>query len=140
MRWLVNPVVRTLARSPAAGMTGAVMVLEFTGRRSRRRLAVPVIERRYAGAMYALTDASWAHNFTGGAPVTVTSRGRRWAGHGVLVEERAETAAVVRSAIETSGARGVGLHLPPAWVPTDDELCALRMAVRITPTRVAPAP
>ncbi|GAA3158464.1 hypothetical protein GCM10010531_07350 [Blastococcus jejuensis] len=133
MRWVVNPVVRSLARSPAAGVTGAVLLLEFTGRRSGRQLSVPVLARPHAGALYALTDASWALNFTGGASVTVTARGRRWAARGELVEDPAETAAVVRTAISTTGAKKVGLRMPPGWVATDDELCALRRAVRISP-------
>jgi hypothetical protein len=139
MRWLVNPVVRTLARSPAARVTGGVHLLEFRGRRSGRQLSVPVLGRPHAGALYALTDAAWALNFTGGAPVTVTSRGRRWAARGELVEDPAETAAVVRTAISTTGAKNVGLRMPAGYVATDEDLCALRRAVRISPAGPAPS-
>jgi hypothetical protein len=135
MRWLVNPVVRSIARSPAGRWTGDLLVLEFTGRRSGRRLSVPVVGRRHGEALYALTDAPWALNFSGGAAVRVASRGHHWAGTGVLVSDQAEAAAVVRTAIATSGARHVGLHLPPDRAVTDAELCALRRAVRLEETR-----
>jgi hypothetical protein len=131
MRWLVNPVVRAIARSSAGGLVGAVLVLEFTGRRSGRRLCVPVVGHPHDGGLYALTDAAWALNFTGGAPVTVTSRGRRRRGRGDLVQDPAEVAAVLRTTIETSGARSIGLRLPPGWAGTDEELAGLRRAVRI---------
>jgi hypothetical protein len=135
MRRLVNPVVRTIARSPAGRWTGDLLLLEFTGRRSGRALAVPVLGRHHGGALYALTDAGWALNFAGGAPVQVTSRGRRRSGTGVLVTDRTEAAAVLRTAIATSGAGHVGLRLPPGWSGTDAELCALRRAVRLDTRR-----
>jgi hypothetical protein len=138
MRRVVNPVVRAVARSPAARLTGPVLVLEFTGRRSGRPLSVPVLGRPHGDLVYALTDAAWALNFTGGAPVTVTSRGRRIARHGVLVEDPAEVAAVLRAAIARSGPRSVGLRLPPGWVGTDEELAALRRAVRLSFTEPGP--
>jgi hypothetical protein len=133
MRRLVNPVVRTLARSPAARWTGDLLVLEFTGRRTGRALSVPVLGRRHGDALYALTDAPWALNFSGGAPVRISSRGSTRTATGVLVTDQAEAAAVLRTAIATSGARHVGLRLPPEWTGTDAELCALRRAVRLEP-------
>lgn len=139
MRWVVNPVMRAIARSPAGRWTGELIVLEFTGRRTGRRLRVPVLGRPYDRALYALTDAGWALNFTGGTPVTVTSRGRRWTGTGLLVIDPAETAGALRTAIATSGARKVGLSLPPGWVGSDAELCALRRAVRISGPEPDPA-
>src|SRR5688500_9829353 len=96
MRWVVNPVVRAIARSPAGRWTGELLVLEFTGRRTGRRRTVPVLGRRHDGVLYALTDATWALNFTGGAPVTITSRGRSRRGTGLLVTDPAETAGAVR--------------------------------------------
>jgi hypothetical protein len=67
----------------------------------------------------------------------VVSRGRRRAATGLLVTDQAEAAAVLRTAIATSGARHVGLHLPSDWTGTDAELCTLRRAVRLEET--APA-
>jgi hypothetical protein len=139
MRRLVNPVVRTIARSPAGRWTGELLLLEYTGRRTGRKLAVPVLGRRHGDALYALTDATWALNFSGGAPVRVTSRGRRWTATGVLVTDQAEAAAVLRTAIATSGARNVGLRVPPDWTGTDGELCSLRRAVRLDTDPASPS-
>jgi hypothetical protein len=102
-------------------------------------LSVPVVGRRHGGALYALTDATWALNFTGGAPVVVTSRGRRRECTGLLVTDPAETAAALRTAITTSGARNVGLSLPVGWEGTDAELSALRRAVRFSAPGSDPA-
>jgi hypothetical protein len=131
MRWLVNPLVRSIAHSAAGRWTGDLLVLQFTGRRSGRRLSVPVLGRRSGGALYALTDAPWALNFSGGAPVRITSRGQRWTALGVLLTDQAEAADVLRTVIATSGAGHVGLSLPPGWAGTDAELCALRRAIRL---------
>ena len=39
---------------------------------------------------------------------------------------------VVREALATDGARGLGLVLPPDRAATDDELCALRRVVLLS--------
>jgi hypothetical protein len=132
MRWLVNPVVRTVLRSPAGRWTGALLLLEFDGRRTGRRLRVPVVGHPHEGALYALTDAPWAANFRGGAPVRVSRRGRRWSARGELVADPRETAAVLRATIAATGARSIGLRLPAGATPSDEDLCALRRAVRLS--------
>jgi hypothetical protein len=129
MRLVVNPVVRTVLRSPAGRWCGPVLLLEVTGRRSGRRRRIPVVGHVSSGSVYALTDASWARNFTGGAPVVVTRRGRRTAVRGVLVDDPVAAAAVVRDVVATDGARALGLALPADRSPTDAELCGLRRVV-----------
>jgi hypothetical protein len=132
MRYLVNPVVRTLAGSPAGRWSGSLLVLEMTGRRTGRRRRVPVVGHVCAERLYAITDGAWAANFGGGAPVTVVRRGRRLAGRGELLTDPAATAAVVRTVLATDGPRGLGLVLPPDRTATDDELCALRRVVLLS--------
>jgi hypothetical protein len=135
MRRVVNPVVRTVLRSPASRWTRGLLLLEFTGRRTGRRLSVPAVGHPHDGSVYVMTDAPWAANFRGGAPVVVRGRGRRSTGRGVLVEDRAETAAVMRAVLAGSGARSLGLRVTPGQDPTDDELCEVRRSVRIDPLR-----
>ena len=132
MRWIVNPVIRTVLRSPAARWAGGLVLLEFTGRRTGRQLRVPVVGHPVGGVLHISTDAPWAANFRAGRAVQITARGRREAGHGVLIEDPGETAAVLRAVLETSSARAMGLVLPPDRSPTDAELCALRRIVRVT--------
>ena len=135
MRRVVNPVVRGLLRSPASRWTGTLLLLEFTGRRTGRRLSVPALGHPVDGAVYVMTDAPWAANFRGGAPVVVHGRGRRTTRRGVLVEDRAESAAAIRATLAGSGARSLGLRMTPGTDPSDDELCAVRRSVRLDPPR-----
>jgi|tagenome__1003787_1003787.scaffolds.fasta_scaffold20444538_2 hypothetical protein len=132
MRCVVNPVVRTVVGSPAGRWCGPLLLLELTGRRTGRRLRVPVVGHVCTGRLYAITDGAWAANLAGGAPLTVVRRGRRLAGRGELLSDPAATAAVVREAVATDGARGLGLVLPPDRAPTDDELSALRRVVLLS--------
>jgi deazaflavin-dependent oxidoreductase (nitroreductase family) len=80
---LVNPVVRGLLRSPAHRMlSGSVLLLAYTGRRSGVRRELPamyaVLGGRYLVAAGQPETKTWWRNFAGGArPVTVTVAGRR---------------------------------------------------------------
>lgn len=131
MRWLVNPLVRALVGSRAGRWTGPLLVLEMTGRRTGRSLRVPVLAHPHDGVLYVLTDAGWAANFRGGAPVTVVRHGRRVPGRGLLVEDPQEAAAALRAALAATGPRALGLVPAAGDPPSDDELNALRRAVSI---------
>lgn len=138
MRWVVNPVVRSVLRSPAGRWTGGLVLLEFTGRRTGRRLRIPVVSHPLGGVLHVSTDAPWAVNFRDGAPVHVTASGRRRPGHGVLLEDPHETATALRAVLATAPARTLGLILPVGRDVTDAELCALRRVVRITMAEEGP--
>lgn len=138
MRHVVNPLVRTVLRSPAGRWCGPLLVLEMTGRRTGRRRRVPVVGHVCAGRLYAITDAGWANNFAGSAPVVVVRRGRRLRGSGHLLTDAAATAAVLREAVATDGARGLGLVLPSDRATTDEELCALRRVVLLNGPGLGP--
>jgi hypothetical protein len=80
---LLNPVVRTLLRSPGHRvLSGSVLLLAYTGRRSGVRRELPVM---YAGlgdrfvVIVGQPDTkTWWRNFTDDVrPVTVTVAGRR---------------------------------------------------------------
>jgi hypothetical protein len=80
---LVNPVVRGLLRSPAHRvLSGSMLLLAYTGRRSGVRRELPVmyaeLSGRYVVAVGQPGTKTWWRNFTGGVrPVTVTVAGRR---------------------------------------------------------------
>jgi hypothetical protein len=135
---MVNPVVRTILSSPAGRWLAGLVLLELTGRRTGRRLRIPVAAHPVDGVLHISTDGPWAANFSGGAPVQVTAQGRRWRGRGLLLEDDHETAEILRTILATSSARALGLDLPDREL-TDDELCALRRIVRITPVTTGPA-
>src|SRR3954453_16879706 len=82
----VNPFVRGLLRSPTIGRRlPALALLDFSGRRSGRLFTVPVALHRIDDVPMAFTARSWRLNFTGGAPVTLTHRGRVLHGEGTLL-------------------------------------------------------
>ncbi len=67
------------------GRIDQIMLLEFTGRRSGRRIRVPVALHLTDGVPMAFTHRPWRLNFAGGAPVTITHRGQSGHGRGVLL-------------------------------------------------------
>jgi hypothetical protein len=79
---LLNPLVRrVLSSRHLGGRIDQIMLLEFTGRRSGRRIRVPVALHLIDGVPMAFTHRPWRLNFAGGAPVTITHRGQ--SRHGV---------------------------------------------------------
>jgi hypothetical protein len=129
MRWGVNPVVRLLLHSPAHHWMGPVVLLELRGRRTGRRLRVPVVGHAHEGELYAITDGRWAANFRGGTALTVVRQGRRRPFAGLLLEEPAVAAGVIRAVVERSGEKALRLTLPPDV--SDADLLRLRRVVRL---------
>jgi hypothetical protein len=131
---LVNPIARFLLRSPLGGpLRRRYMLLEFTGRRSGRRYAVPVTVHRAGGPpagepyeLYVLTGAAWRHNFRGGADVAVTLDGRTTPMRGELVDDPETVAPVYARRIAEYGRRvaqieiAIKINVPRA--PTVEEL------------------
>jgi deazaflavin-dependent oxidoreductase (nitroreductase family) len=80
---VVNPVVRLLLRSPAHRvLSGSVLLLGYTGRRSGAHRELPVmyagLDDRFVLVAGQPDTKTWWRNFTGeDAPVTVTVAGRR---------------------------------------------------------------
>jgi len=69
---LVSPLMRRLLRSPLASrLPPALTLLEFAGRRSGRRFAVPVGVHEVQDGSVVFTEAGWRRNFAGGPEVTV---------------------------------------------------------------------
>ncbi|MFG1621584.1 hypothetical protein [Kribbella sp. NPDC049227] len=123
----MNVVMRPLLSSPLGSRINGVMLLEFTGRRSGRRIRVPANFHLVDGVPTAFTDAPWRHNFTDGAPVTVTYRGRKYKTHGTLVRMTPEQMGeAVRKSLDTGGsAQRMGIKTAPGHQPTAAELAAL---------------
>lgn len=127
----MNVVMRPLLASPLGRRMNGVMLLEVTGRRSGRRIKVPVNFHLVDGVPRAFTDAPWRHNFTGGAPVRVTHRGRRHDTRGTLVPMTAQKMGeAVRKSLDTGGsAQRMGIRTAEGHVPTAMELAGLGAAL-----------
>jgi len=86
MKWstLYNPIMAAILRSPLHGMiSGGVMLLTFTGRKSGRTYTIPV-EYFYDGEtvmVVTLASRTWWRNLRGGAPVTVSIKRQKRQGH-----------------------------------------------------------
>jgi len=128
---IMNPVNRAVARTPLGRLLGPVVLLEFDGRRSGKHYAVPVMTYDYDGATVVFTDARWASNFIGGAPVRLRRRGLSYTGF-AEVADAAEAAVALRAVLaHLRSPRRVGLVIDPGHTPTDAELSSLRSMIRL---------
>ena len=90
---LVNPLVAMLLRSPLHGlMSGDVMLITVTGRRSGRRYTMPVSYLRDGDRVRCFTarEIAWWRNLRGGAEVTLQVAGKERRGRAEAVAEDAE--------------------------------------------------
>lgn len=84
----VNPIVRAVLRSPAHPLlSGHLMLLTVTGRRSGRTFTFPVAYTQDGDRLTVTLDwperKRWWRNLRGGAPIAVELRGVRRTGTGV---------------------------------------------------------
>lgn len=106
---LANPVVRRLLRSPLHRLLGGVALLEYTGRRSGRALAVPVSVLRDDDDLILISRRRrrWWRNFRRPWPVTLTLRGGRFDGRAVVVDASPqEVAGLLARLSPRAGKRG----------------------------------
>lgn len=73
-RYLLNPVMRTLLRTPLHGITSAnIAILHFTGKKTGRKLNTPLSYTREDNTVRLLTsqDTHWWRNLRGDSPSMV---------------------------------------------------------------------
>lgn len=88
MYQIANPIVGAVLRSPLHGwMSGRLILLSFTGRKSGKQYTLPVGYQQEGERLYLFTHSSWWKNLRGGAPVTVQLRGRKRRGAANVVED-----------------------------------------------------
>ena len=127
---LLNVGVGLLLRSPLHGLvSGRIMLLTVTGRRSGRLFTVPVSYLRHGGGFFCFTSGRWCawwKNLRGGTPVKARVRGR-WlpdsaraeTGGGAIVEALGEFLTAFPA---TAGRYGVGLDADGRPNPRDVEV------------------
>jgi hypothetical protein len=127
---VLNPVMRTILRTPLGRLVRPFALLEFTGRRSGRRYLVPAGWHEVDGLAIVLSPAPWRANFAGGLPVTVHRRGRALAMTGTLVSDPSVVAVTLRSLLDRGAApRELGLKMPPGHQVTAADVVAVDRAV-----------
>ena len=95
----INPVVKKILRSPLHGVLSQnTLLLEFTGRKSGRKLSTPVSYHLTDGIAHCFTRKSfvWWKNLNSGEPVYVTIKGKR---HLVRPEVEAENSEIKGQAL-----------------------------------------
>ena len=106
-RWIMNPFVTILLKSPLHRLvSGTMMLITFTGRKSGKRYTTPVGYLRDGDVVICLTHANWWKNLRGGARVTLRIQGR-------TVEGRAEAIAQDKARV-AQGIRKFLLQVP-SW-------------------------
>jgi len=93
-RYFLNPVMRSLLRSPLHGITSHnIGIVHFSGRKSGRRLSTPLSYTREGNIVRLLSNQStrWWLNFRGeGAKVEMEIARQRYPGTALLLEGDSE--------------------------------------------------
>jgi hypothetical protein len=100
----LNPLVIRILRSPLHPLlSSGLMLLSYTGRRSGRRIEIPVGYQRSGNTLTVLASRArrkqWWRNFSEPAPVELRVRGRVLRGDARLVPGESEA---FRAAVESS--------------------------------------
>jgi deazaflavin-dependent oxidoreductase (nitroreductase family) len=132
-----NDVVAFALKSPMHVMMGDTMLLTVTGRKTGRKIAVPVNCYRDGNALWVISsrDRTWWRNLVQGAEVDVRLHGRDLKGYGELILDESAVAAQIGEYIQhiPSSARYIGL-LMENGVPNGEVVARLakeKLFVRI---------
>lgn len=101
---LVNPLLMAVLRSPLHGlMSGSLMTLRFTGRKSGKRYSIPVGYLQRGQQLFVFSHSAWANNFRQPAAVSLCLRGKQIAGTAQVIEDRACVPEIVGMFIAKNG-------------------------------------
>jgi deazaflavin-dependent oxidoreductase (nitroreductase family) len=95
MNKIANPIVRLILRSPLHGMlSGALLLLTYTGRKSGKEYTLPVQYAREQQVIYIVPGApagkTWWRNLRRGAQVRLWLAGKAQAGKALVLEGDAD--------------------------------------------------
>ena len=122
---LLNPLFRLLLRSPLHRLlSGQLILLTFTGRRSGRRYTTPVGYAQTGDMLLTGTEGRWKYNLRGGARVSVRLRGRERGGIAEVVDDEAGLLEGYRTILTLAPnyGRAIGLQLGPDGVPNREDV------------------
>lgn len=140
----MNPSLRFLLGTPFAGPLGRqLMVLNFTGRKTGREFSIPVSAHVIDNDLYALANAGWKHNFSGGAPARVIHGGKTKAMRGELLRDRDVVPDLYLRCAQDYGVkraqRMMGLKFRDNRVPTREEFAEAIDRLKLVAIRFTPA-
>jgi len=143
-RW-ISRIVAWLLRSPFhALLSGNMMVLTFTGRKSGRRFTFPVSYLRQGDGLIMTTHHRWWHNLRDGAPVELYLVGSKVIGHADVNTNHADVAQGISAILQhiPSNARYFGIRLDQQGQPEATDLqraaehCVL-ITINLSPSKDA---
>jgi hypothetical protein len=127
---ILNPLLRTVLRTPLGRLASPLALLEFTGRRSNTTYRVVVAWHHIGHIPVVVTPAPWRTNFVNGTPVTVHQQGRRLCLRGVLDTNPDNVADAINTMLATgTSARGLALHIPTGHPVNRDDIQATHRAI-----------
>jgi hypothetical protein len=127
---VLNPIVKTLLRTPASHAIPQIALLEFRGRRSGRRLSVVVGWYTVGDTRVVFTPAPWRWNFAGGAAATVRFRGLDEDHVGTLELDPATVAGALHAVIRAgTSPSALGLRVPAGHTVTAGDVVRTRRAM-----------
>ncbi len=106
-------------------MGESMMLITFTGRKSGKTFTTVIGYTREGNTLTCFTDSPWQKNLVGGAPVTVTIKGKEIKGLATPLSEQDQLKEYVKRHLHSGdpqAPRRMGLSLPKGYFPTDDEL------------------
>jgi deazaflavin-dependent oxidoreductase (nitroreductase family) len=139
---VLNPVMRGLLRSPLHGaMSGSMLLLTYTGRRSGRSFTIPVQYAREGNDIVVIPgrpqEKTWWRNLTDGGPVRLRVAGRDLAGKATAVtDDRADIEAGIRTFLRRFPKAGKPLGVPRGPNGALDAEAVSRLAERTVVVRV----
>jgi hypothetical protein len=109
---VINPIFKTLLRSPLARFAPPMMVvISFKGRKSGRPYDLVVGWHEVGGEHFVFSPARWPLNFRGGAPVEVRRGSLRRTYTGTLVSDPEVIAPLLQAAVDAGQPRDLGLKM-----------------------------
>jgi hypothetical protein len=124
---LINPIMRTILRSPLHSiLSRQLLLLTFTGLKSGKQYTTPVGYDRDGDRLTLFTASPWWKNFESRAPVTVRVRGETLTGQAESSTDPETVARAIQVDLETRGVQFVRrrhrLNLPADGDPSLDDI------------------
>jgi deazaflavin-dependent oxidoreductase (nitroreductase family) len=139
---VLNPVLRGLLRSPLHGtVSGSMMLLTYTGRRSGRAFTIPVQYAREGNDVVVIPgrpqEKTWWRNLTDGREVRARLGGRDLAAEATAVtDDRADIEAGIRMFLQRFPKAAKPLGVPLGTDRTLDTEALSRLAERSVIVRI----
>lgn len=125
----INPLVSLILRSPLHRLlSGSVLLLSFTGRKTGTQYTIPVSYTREGETLTIFSSKSWWKNLGSGSLVAVRLQGRARMARAEVIEDHASMLEAAERLASTDGytavGRKIGLALDDGHPPSSIELAA----------------